>query len=74
MFAAQASTLKIESKRNEVYTLRRSVEKTPNKPFETPVRKADRKDLKHTPVENEGKDEKAYERLMQEIDEIEDYL
>ena len=38
MFAAQASTLKIESKRNEVFTAKRSIDKTPNKSYETPLK------------------------------------
>lgn len=38
MFAMQASTLKVESKRNEVYSVTKQVDKTPKKYNETPVR------------------------------------
>ena len=38
MFATQASTLKIQSKRNQIYTLKTSVDKLAKRSSETPVK------------------------------------
>ncbi len=38
MFATQASTLKIESKRNEVYTMKTSADKLGKRNSQTPIK------------------------------------
>lgn len=72
MFAAQASTLKIESKRNEVYSLNRSVDRTPKKSSETPIK--NKTDMKFNVskdseyFKDKQRDDGSMVRILQEID------
>lgn len=67
MFAMQASTLKVESRRNEVYTLKASLEKS-KRNSETPVKMKTDYKLKK-PVQEE-KDDRLVENFLTEINEI----
>ena len=55
--------------------MKRSLEKTPTKIYETPLKiKTENKGQKEQSEADKKRDEKALKSLMQEIDEIEDYL